>query len=134
MHLGRVHLVVGVVGMLAFAGTGQWLAHHSPPLREYAPFLRALYRSRHLYLMFGAGLNTLLGLYWQERVGWRRQAQRLGSALVLAAPAFALVGFVRDPVAGTLAGALFGRLAAFAAFGGTVLHVLSALRLPAARR
>lgn len=134
MNLGRLHVVVGVLGLLVFAGTGQWLAHHSPPMREYAPFLRALYRSRHLYLMFAASVNTLTGIYWRERSGWARQVQRAGSALLLVSPVFALVGFFRDPAAGTLAGALFGKLAAFAAFGGTVLHVVASARTPPARR
>ena len=45
----RAHLVVGVVTLLAFAGTG--MAMRLPLGVPHAePLLRALYRSSHLYI------------------------------------------------------------------------------------
>jgi len=127
MTLRRLHLLVGLVFLVVFAGTGLVMKTHVPPLREYEPFIRALFRSRHLFIMFGAGANALLGLYLRDLPGWARHVQRVGSALLLVSPPLALVGFFRDPVAGTLAGAAFGKFSAFALFGGTVLHVLGAV-------
>jgi hypothetical protein len=75
--------------------------------------------------MFGAAANVVLGLYLTERVGAARALQRAGSLLFLVSPALAFVGFLRDPIVGTLAGGTFGAYSAFALFGGTALHGLA---------
>ncbi len=76
----RVHLWLGLLGMLAFLLTGQVMKRHEPPLAEYDSALRLLYRSRHIYLMFAASTNVALGLYLTEaNQGAARVLQRVGS-------------------------------------------------------
>lgn len=62
------------------------------------PVLRALYRSSHLYIFWVALLNLALGCYWQDLApGWRRIAQRAGSALILVAAPVLLAAFFVEP-------------------------------------
>jgi hypothetical protein len=109
-------LLVGVLSLVGFLVTG-------------------FYRSRHVYTMFGAAANVLLGLYLDETATAARWARRAGSSLILVSPVLGLVAFVRDPRGG-LGHAWFGSLPAFAVFGGTLLLLLAeaVARRPTRRR
>jgi hypothetical protein len=120
-----IHLVVGAWFFGAFLVTGFLMSVHVPPLPDSDASLRLLYRSRHVYLMFAACTNVLLGLYLREHEGPARPIQRAGSVLLILSPVVGLVGFARDPLLGTLEAAVFGRYAVFALFGGTGLHLLA---------
>jgi formate-dependent nitrite reductase membrane component NrfD len=106
----------------------------NPAIDGRSPFERMLFRSRHIYLLGGAALNVLLGLYLVEREGALRTLQRLGGTLLLLSPLLALVGFAFDPGSATLDDAHWGKFAAYAVFGGTLLHLLSAVRWNTQRR
>lgn len=105
-----------------------------PAIVDRSPVDRMLFRSRHIYLLGGAALNSLLGLYLVEREGALRNVQRLGSALLLLSPLLALIGFARDPGSPTIDEAPWGPFAAYGVFGGTILHLLSAVRWNTPRR
>jgi hypothetical protein len=121
----RVHLLVGLLSIVAFLITGFLMSVHVPALAESDPELRLLYRSRHLYLMFGGAANVLLGLYLDDSPSKCRLLRRAASVLLLVAPALALFAFAHDPKAGTLANARPGSLPGFAVFGGTALFLLA---------
>lgn len=93
----RAHLIVGIVTLLAFTGTGQAMRLvYGVPQSE--PLLRALYRSSHLYIFWAGVLNLLLGCYWQDLApGWRRVTQHAGSALILVAAPVLLAAFFVEP-------------------------------------
>src|SRR5262249_60781011 len=84
----RLHLVVGLVGLLAFLASGQYMDLGYDHLRRLDDTRRMLFRSTHIYLLFAALLNLALGLYLVAAPAARRR--RLGyarSALVVVAPA-----------------------------------------------
>jgi hypothetical protein len=125
--LRSLHLIVGALFLAAFLLTGFLMSVHVPPLSEYDTAARLFYRSRHVYLMFGASTNLVLGLYMKDHAGSARWIQRAGSLLLLLSPPLAFTGYLSDPSARALSEAVFGMYAAFALFGGTVLHLLAQL-------
>ena len=69
-----------------------------PGLYESDETIRYLFRTNHIYLLMAGLLNLGLGLYFAEHpAGWRRTLQRVGSALLLAAPAILLAVFFLEP-------------------------------------
>ncbi len=121
----RVHLLVGLLSLVAFLITGFLMSVHVPALAECDPELRLLYRSRHVYPMFAAASNVLVGLYLDEAEARGRLLRRAASALLLVSPVLALLAFAHDPRAGSLANARPGSLAVFAVFGATALFLLA---------
>src|SRR5262249_3453847 len=84
-----VHLAVGLVGLVGFLATGQYMDLAHDHLRGMDDARRLLFRSTHIYLLFGSLLNLALGLYAAPSAGWRRWVRGVGSLLVLAAPGLA---------------------------------------------
>src|SRR5687768_5908332 len=56
-----------------------------------------LFRSAHMYLLFGSVVNFALGLYLGPAAGWRRWVRAVGSALGLAVPFLSAAGFSVKP-------------------------------------
>jgi len=103
MTLRRLHLLVGLAGVVLFLGTGQWMHWRYDHLHGMTDASRLLFRSTHIYLLLSALLNVGLGLYLQSARGhWPRLLQRTGSALVLAGPLLFLAAFLQEPFLGEL--------------------------------
>ncbi len=124
----RIHLVMGIVALAAFAASGQVMLRHVPPIRLQGDDVRLMYRSRHIYLL-GSGLaNVLLGLYLVPcRAAWRRGIQFAGSLLLLAAPVLLGMAFVMEPGHG-LGRTWRSHFGLYAMVGGTILHFIAAAR------
>ncbi|HJY75259.1 MAG TPA: hypothetical protein VKE95_01450, partial [Burkholderiales bacterium] len=88
---------------------------------------RLFFRSAHIYLLWGALLNLLLGCYL-ARVGRGvlRHVQSLGSLLILAGPFMLAASFFAEQHNPELDRPV-GQLAIFLALGGVVLHAVAAL-------
>ena len=124
--LRRVHLVVGIAAIVAFLLSGQLLGHHHPAMEQLPPELRMMYVSRHIYLLPGALVNIVLGLYLQlQPSGWRRSVQIIGSILILASVLSLSMAFLAEPPLG-MAGrgwrSLFGMVALFV---GVMTHLVA---------
>jgi hypothetical protein len=59
----RLHLLCGVLGLAIFLATGQYMDRWLNHLDGMPDGPRALYRSGHIYILFSASLNLLLGVY-----------------------------------------------------------------------
>jgi MFS family permease len=123
----RVHLILGLLGVVTFLITGQLMKHHSPPVRMLTPDVRMMYVSRHIYLLGAALVNLVLGLYLREySPGWRRTLQRIGSVLIFLSVLSLLMAFISEPALG-LAGrswrSYFGLIGLFA---GVMTHLVAA--------
>ena len=95
----RVHLWIGVAGVVAFLLTGQYMDRWLGHLAGVADLPLMLYRSSHIYLLLGSLLNVVLGLYQVEAGnGWRRWLGRVGSILIAIAPVLFLIAFAREPL------------------------------------
>ena len=122
----RIHLVFGLVLVLVFLLTGQYMEYvHN---RTLADAVRVLYRSRHIYLLLNALINITLGLYvLYAPSGWRRSLQIIGSVLIIVAPAFLLAGFFYEPPRGANQ-TIIAPYGIFATAIGILLHLVSAIR------
>ena len=121
----RLHLVIGVAGVIVFILTGQYMDRWLSHLSGMADLPRMLYRSAHIYLLLGSLLNLLLGLYVTEApAGWRRWARRIGSVPIALAPLVFIVAFAREP---HLAGSIrpYAAPALEGVLFGAVLHAIS---------
>lgn len=124
----RIHLVWGVLVLVAFAASGQVMLRHVPPMRLLSDDVRLMYRSRHIYLLGSGIANVLLGLYVVPR---RRRGERglqyAGSLLLLAAPMLLGVAFLAETGHGidrTWRSAYGLKMM----LGGTMLHFVAAVR------
>jgi len=122
----RIHFVFGMVLVLVFVLTGQYMEYvHN---RTLSDGVRLLYRSRHIYLLLNALINITLGLYVQYGPsGWRRSLQITGSVLIIVAPAFLLAGFFYEPPHGANQ-TIIAPYGIFATAIGILLHLVSASR------
>lgn len=92
--LRLTHLAAGLLGVVAFVLTGQYMDASLDHLRGMPDALRTLYRSGHIYILFAGLLHLLLGAYLQlKRPTVVTVMQVAGSVLLFAALALFLYGF-----------------------------------------
>ena len=121
------HLVVGFAGLVAFVGSGMYMVWVHAGLQGMPEGPRLFFRSAHIYLLWGALLNLVLGCYLArlER-GLLRHVQSLGSLLILAGPFMLCASFLAEQHNPELDRPV-GQLAIFLALGGAALHAVAAL-------
>lgn len=121
----RLHLIVGLGGVIAFLLTGQYMDRALGHLSGMTDLPRMLYRSGHIYLLFGALLNILLGVYITPPPAGRRRLLALtGSTLILISPVLFLIGFAVEP-ARTDFERPFAGIGIYGCFAGALLHALA---------
>jgi hypothetical protein len=126
--MGRIHLVWGILALVAFAVSGQVMLRHVPPMHLLGDDVRLMYRSRHIYLLGSGIANVLLGLYVvPRRELWRRGIQYAGSLLFLVAPLLLGLAFVTETGHG-LDRTWRSTRGLQAIVGGTLLHFIGAAR------
>ena len=118
-----LHLAVGIAGVIGFLGTGQYMDRVHDHLRGMDDARRLLFRSTHIYLLFGSLVNLGLGLYLRPAAGWRRWVRAVGSLLVLTTPFFAAAGFFTEPWLSDLQRP-YSSPAAFGCLAGMLLHLV----------
>lgn len=93
--LAWIHLIAGGAGLLAFLATGLYMDRSLAHLAGMPDAPRALYRSSHIYLLFSALVNMVLGSYLVLRRGrWWQGLQYVGSLFLLGSVVMFLYGFV----------------------------------------
>jgi peptidoglycan/LPS O-acetylase OafA/YrhL len=94
-----LHRVFGVLVILAFLLTGQFMDFHHPKVREMTDEgARMMFRSRHIYILLAGLVNLGVGVYftyWRER--WRKILQLAGSALMIVATLMLIIAFFYEP-------------------------------------
>jgi hypothetical protein len=124
----RLHVIVGLVVVVAFLLTGQYMEFHDPKVRELDDGMRMMFRSRHIYILLAGLINPGVGAYFTIRVGrWSRGLQVAGSFLIIIAPFLLLTAFFREPNVAGLQGT-FTLPGIFAVFLGTFFHLISGAR------
>jgi hypothetical protein len=99
--LRRVHWAIGTVGLILFVFTGSYMRYiHVPPVEELDDISRAVYRSRHIFLLLiaVANLSRAVGLAASDA-----RVSRLGiaaSVILCVAPALLGVAFFTEPPLG----------------------------------
>ena len=123
-----LHVLLGILGIVAFLATGQFMDRRLGHLEGMPDGPRALYRSGHIYILFAALLNLLLGVYVRpsdQRRG--RIVQNLGSTLLLGALMLFLYGFFVETPQGSIERPRT-REAIYWSLGGVLLHAAAGRR------
>ena len=128
LRMKLLHQIVGIIVVVIFLLTGQYLEFYYPHMDEVGDGMRMLFRSRHIYLLLAGLLNIGIGAYFiyrEER--WRKIVQLTGSSLVLIAPFLLLFAFFYEPPLPHLQ-RTFTLPAIVSLLVGTLLHLLSGAR------
>ena len=118
MNWPRTHWWVGTVTLVLFVLSGaymRWVAH-VPDLEDLT---RALFRSRHLFLM----LSALVNLALSANPPPVRRLHRVIATLALVAPIFLLMAFWREPAQGIEAGP-WSQVGLYLSFAAAALLVI----------
>ncbi len=127
----RVHLWAGLVTVLAFLISGQFLRHHQPPVDVLSDSERLMLRSRHIYVLASGLVNLMLGLYGLRIKGGRGVVQMVGSVLLTLSPVLLIAAFAMEPARGFQPAEMWwSSLGLYALFGGSMLHLVAAARRP----
>jgi uncharacterized membrane protein len=121
--LKGIHLSVGLLALVIFLLTGQYMRHSIHHLMEADERLRFSLRGNHVYILLSALLNLCLGAYLRASlVKWRVYTQLTGSLLVLTGTGLIVAAFFFEPK--TSLERPVTLLAMVAALTGTMLHVI----------
>ena len=129
MHgMKKAHLIFGVLIVIAFLLTGQYMDKFHNHLEGVPDGPRLLYRTRHIFILL-AGLLTLgIGAYFTDRIQpWRRTVQLLGSLLIFVASILFLIAFFYEPRLSDLHTPL-SHWGTYTIATGAMLHVISGVR------
>lgn len=86
----RLHGYVGILGLIAFLGTGQVMHFGYDHLSGMAPGPRLLHRTCHIYLLWSSLLHLVLA---RSAPGQPSRWQRAGSGLLCLVPGLLLGSF-----------------------------------------
>lgn len=119
----KVHLSIGLLTVLVFLISGQFLHHHHPPMDSLGASARLMLRSRHIYILASGLVNLTLGLYVRKIAGGRGVVQAVGSTMLAVSPVLLLVAFILEPPRGFQPEMWWSSLGLYALFGGCMLHL-----------
>ena len=115
MNWRRVHWITGIATLMVFLLSGAYMRwiREVPQLDDVT---RAVYRSRHLFILLAAVLNLALAMPPSAK---QRTAQVV-SALALASPVLFVTAFAVEPAQG-IHGAPFSQIALYLLFAAAVI-------------
>ena len=123
----RFHLIFGLLVILVFLLTGQYMDKFLQHLEGMPDGPRMLYRTRHIFILLSGLLNLGIGTYFSYGVTrWRRVLQFLGSGMIVVATALFVVGFFTEAKLAGLA-TPWSHWGMYLIAGGTLLHFFSDL-------
>jgi len=121
----RFHLIFGLLLVIVFLLTGQYMDKVHNHLEGMPDGPRMLYRTRHIFILLSALLHLGIGSYFRYRLErTRRILQLLGSLMITIAPLLFVVGFFQEPKMLGLYTPLSHKGMYLIAIG-TLLHLLS---------
>ena len=126
----RFHLILGLLLFIVFVVTGRFMRADFPDKEIIDQELRILMRSRHIYILFAALMNILIGLYFQALPRRPQKiVQYLGSAVLSLSALLLIWAFVQE----TYTFHHFSDLSRYGIYGslaGVVLHFLAHFERP----
>jgi hypothetical protein len=124
----RFHLIFGLIVLVVFLLTGQYMDRYHEHLMYTPDGPRMLYRTRHIFILMSGLLHLGIGSYFSYRVQtWRRALQMLGSALITITPVLFTIAFFYEPNLPGL-NAPISKLGIIMTAVGALLHVVSGVK------
>lgn len=95
--LGKVHFYGGIIVVIIFLLTGQYMHHNFNHLQDMELMNRALFRAGHLYILLFGLINISLGTYFHlSKNKYFRKIQWLSSSIILIATFYVIYGFFTE--------------------------------------
>src|SRR5438105_15810715 len=124
----KLHLIFGILVLVVFLLTGQYMNHYYNHMVGVSDGLRQLYRTRHIFILLAGLLNLGIGIYFSYRQQlWRKVLQWLGSSLIVMASLLFIAGFFYEPKLADLYTPL-SHWGTYTIVAGTLLHLISGVR------
>jgi hypothetical protein len=121
----KAHLTFGVLVVVAFLLTGQYMDKFYNHLHGFPDGPRLLYRTRHIFILLSGLLNLGIGAYFTYRIQtWRRTIQLIGSLLIFTASVLFVIAFFYEPSLSNLRTPV-SHWGTYAIAVGAILHVVS---------
>jgi hypothetical protein len=93
--LRRVHLVGGAIALVAFALSGQYIRYVYAHNESVEAATRLMFRSAHIYVLYGALLNVVVGAYLRPVAASHiRRVQIVGSIGIASVPVLLLASLL----------------------------------------
>lgn len=125
--LKKIHLFTGILVIIVFLLTGQFMHHQHNHLKDMDMMNRALFRAGHLYILLFGLINVSLGSYfepYQNKI--MKYLQTFGSVVVLTATFLVIYGFFIDLPTQDIE-RYWTRISLYLILFGVVIHGLLAL-------
>jgi hypothetical protein len=124
----RFHLIFGLVVVVVFLLTGQYMDRRLYHLMYLTDGPRMLYRTRHIFILMSGLLHLGIGSYFSYRHGTvRRALQIVGSIFITAAPVLFTVAFFYEPPLDQDLYAPLSLVGMILIAVGTLLHLFSGI-------
>lgn len=92
--LGKIHFFFGILVVIIFVLTGQYMDLFYNHLQDMEPMQRALFRTGHLYILLFGLINASLGAYFKRpKNGIWSKIQLAGSSIMLFATCSIIYSF-----------------------------------------
>ena len=125
----RFHLIFGLIVIVVFLLTGQYMDRYHQHLMHMADGPRLLYRTRHIFILMSGLLHLGIGSYFNYRPSkGRRVCQIAGSIMITIGSVLFTLGFFYEPGLQELYAPL-SKIGVILTAIGALLHLLSGLRV-----
>lgn len=95
--LGKIHLYLGILVIVIFLLTGQYMHHNFDHLKDMELMNRALFRAGHLYILLFGLINVSLGTHFRiSNINLLNRVQLFGSVIILIATFLIIYGFFTE--------------------------------------
>ena len=119
MNWRRAHWIAGTATLVIFLLSGAYMRWiRVPPVPQLDDVTRAVYRSRHLFILLSAVVNLVFALAPSAK----QRARQIVSVFVLVAPVLFLIAFAIEPAQG-IHGGPFSQIALYLQFAAAVILV-----------
>ena len=125
--LGKFHLFLGIVIVITFILTGQYMHHKFDHLKGMELMNRALFRAGHLYILLFGLINVALGAYLKPlKHTLLNKLLLFGSIVIIAASGLVIYAFFMELPSEDIERPLT-RLSLYMVFFGVTIHGLISL-------
>ena len=95
--LGKIHFYFGIIIIIAFLLTGQYMHHNFDHLKNMELMNRALFRAGHLYILLFGLINVSLGSHFKiSKVKSLKIIQLFGSTIIFISTFLVIYGFFTE--------------------------------------
>lgn len=95
--LGKTHFYLGILIIIVFLITGQYMHHTFGHLAEMELMNRALFRAGHLYILLFGLINVAIGInFYKPKSILFNKFQLFGSAVILSASILVIYAFFKE--------------------------------------